>query len=134
MTIPEAVSLVIQAAAFGKGGEIFVLDMGEPVRIQDLARDLIRLSGLEPNVDIGIVFTGLKPGEKLSESLFMKQEQPQKTPHPQIRVVHWDGLESAALGGELANLEECIRNDQVSRIKKRLSQILSEYSPPDDQM
>lgn len=134
MTIPEAVSLVIQAAAFGKGGEIFVLDMGEPVRIQDLARDLIRLSGLEPNVDIGIVFTGLKPGEKLSERLFMKQEHPQETPHPQIHVVHWDGHESAALAGELASLEECVRNDHVSQIKKRLSQILSEYIPQDDQM
>ena len=87
MTIPEASQLVLQAAAMGKGGEIFVLDMGEPVRIVDLARDLIRLSGLQPD-DIEIVFTGLRPGEKLYEELYFDDEEMQPTPHPKLFVAY----------------------------------------------
>ncbi len=86
MTIPEAVQLVLQAAAMGKGGEIFVLDMGEPVRILDLARDLIRLSGLEPERDIEIRFTGVRPGEKLFEELFDPAEMHHRTKHEKIFV------------------------------------------------
>lgn len=74
MTIPEAVQLVIQAGALAKGGDVFVLDMGEPVKIADLARDMIKLSGLEPDVDIKIEFTGLRPGEKLFEELLLNEE------------------------------------------------------------
>ena len=86
MTIPEAVQLVLQAAALGHGGEVFVLDMGQPVRIVDLARDLIRLSGLEPEHDIEIRFTGLRPGEKLFEELFAADEEYGRTRHEKIFV------------------------------------------------
>ena len=86
MTIPEAVSLVLQAGAYAKGGQIFVLDMGEPVKIYDLAYNLIKLSGFEPNVDIDIVCTGLRPGEKLYEERLMKEEGLQKTPNGLINI------------------------------------------------
>ncbi len=98
MTIPEAVRLVLQAAVMGAGGEIFVLDMGTPVRIVDLAREMIRLSGLEPERDIAIVFTGTRPGEKLDEKLFNDAEQVGRTVHPKITTatrtpVPWDILQ-----------------------------------------
>jgi len=86
MTIPEAVRLVVQAATLGKGGEVFVLDMGEPLRIYDLACDLIRLNGLDPELDIPIVFTGLRPGEKIHEALYTAAERVQPTAHPGIQV------------------------------------------------
>lgn len=88
MTIPEAVQLIIQAGSFARGGEIFVLDMGEPVRIIDLARDLIRLSGLTPDKDIEIKFTGIRPGEKLREELFTDQEKMGATKYSRIFVAH----------------------------------------------
>ncbi|MGE5329469.1 MAG: polysaccharide biosynthesis protein [Deltaproteobacteria bacterium] len=86
MTIPEAAQLVIQAGAMAKGGEIFILDMGDPVKIADLARDLIRLSGLEPDVDIKIEFTGLRPGEKLYEELLLEEEGIKQTLHEKIFI------------------------------------------------
>ena len=86
MTIPEASQLVLQAGALGASGEIFVLDMGEPVRIVDLARDLIRLSGFEPDVDIAIEFTGMRPGEKMFEELSLSEEHAERTVHPKIWV------------------------------------------------
>ena len=86
MTIPEAVSLVLQAGAYAKSGQIFVLDMGDPVKIYDLALNLIKSSGLKPGVDIEIVCTGLRPGEKLYEERLMDEEGLQKTPNGQISI------------------------------------------------
>jgi FlaA1/EpsC-like NDP-sugar epimerase len=86
MTIPEAVQLVLQAAVLGRGGEVFVLDMGDPVKIVDLARDMIELSGLQEGLDIDIAYTGLRPGEKMYEELFVVGERHQPTIHPKIRV------------------------------------------------
>jgi len=86
MTIPEAAQLVLQAGAMGRGSEIFILDMGEPVRILDLARDMITLSGLAVGDDIDIVFTGLRPGEKLAEELQTFEEKVEKTRHPKIYI------------------------------------------------
>jgi FlaA1/EpsC-like NDP-sugar epimerase len=84
MTIPEAVQLVMQAGSLGVGGELFMLDMGEPVRVLDLARDMIRLSGLQEGVDIQIEFTGVRPGEKLYEEMFFSHEVAEATEHPKI--------------------------------------------------
>jgi FlaA1/EpsC-like NDP-sugar epimerase len=100
MTIPEAAQLILQAGVLGKGGEIFVLDMGEPVKIQYLAEQMIRLSGKEPHKDIPIVHSGLRPGEKLYEELFHEQEKLEKTGHEKIflaryREVDWDRLEAS---------------------------------------
>jgi FlaA1/EpsC-like NDP-sugar epimerase len=116
MTIPEACQLVLQAASMGKGGEIFILDMGEPVKIVDLARDLIRLSGLAPDHDVEIQFTGMRPGEKLSEELFLSDETAEKTRHPRIFVgkttpQDWQTVNRRILElGELAGADAaCIR-------------------------
>ncbi len=110
MTIPEAVYLVLQAASLGSGGELFVLDMGEPVKIVDLARDLITLSGLQPDRDIEIKFTGVRPGEKLHERLFLRGEDYETTKHEKIFVV---GHVSALSGGALHHaVQRLIRQSQ----------------------
>ena len=130
MTIPEAVQLVIQAAALGQGDEIFVLDMGEQVRVVDLATELIHLSGLEPGRDIEIVFTGPRPGEKLSEALFAEDEEPRPTRHEKILVAYgnntWD---SQALSHHLQELEVLARGRDAALIRDKLRDIVPEYSP-----
>ena len=124
MTIPEASQLVLQAAAMGKGGEIFVLDMGEPVKIVDLARELITLSGFRPGEDIEIVFTGLRPGEKLFEELRIEGEDMQQTRHPKIasgRTSPWTapklraGIADADRDRPTAGSRATRRPDQGSR-------------------
>ncbi|HHX87539.1 MAG TPA: polysaccharide biosynthesis protein, partial [Firmicutes bacterium] len=97
MTISEAVQLVIQAGAMSEGGEIFVLDMGEPVKIVDLARRMIRLAGFEPEKDIKIIYTGIRPGEKLYEEILTAQEGVSATLHQRIFVARPDGINPAAL-------------------------------------
>jgi len=109
MTIPEAVQLVIQAASMGHGGEVFVLDMGEPVKILDLARDLIRLCGFEPDVDIPIVFTGIRPGEKLHEELLTAAEGTEATVHQRIFVARPDPVSELALEVFLQRMREAVR-------------------------
>lgn len=122
MTIPEAVHLVLQAAAMGKGGEVFVLNMGEQVRIVDLAEDLIRLSGLEPGRDIEIVFTGIRPGEKLSEALWDEGTRSAPTQHPEIfRLEEEEKVEGASLAQTLNELERLTGANQTQEIIQLLS-------------
>ena len=103
MTIPEAAQLVLQASAMGRGGEIFVLDMGAPMRIVDLARDLIRLSGLAQD-EIEIEFTGIRPGEKLYEELYFDDEQTLPTSHPKLRAAYHRPYDVSQVESELAEL------------------------------
>lgn len=128
MTIPEAVQLVIQASVLGHGGEIFVLDMGEPIRIVDLATELIHLSGLEPGRDIEIVFTGTRPGEKLSEELFAHDEEPLPTQHEKILVAYgnntWD---SGTLSNHLKELLNLTEKGEITRIRSKIQEIVPEY-------
>ncbi|MEW6046938.1 MAG: nucleoside-diphosphate sugar epimerase/dehydratase [Bacillota bacterium] len=116
MTTPEAVQLVIQAGAIGQGGEIFALDMGEPIRIVDLAENMIRLSGYEPGVDIPIVFTGVRPGEKIAEQLFGDGESVLPTSHPRIwRVGTASGVDYGALWESLLALQCMVFDGTRSR-------------------
>jgi FlaA1/EpsC-like NDP-sugar epimerase len=115
MTIPEAAQLVIQAGALAKGGEVFVLDMGEPVKIDDLARDLIRLSGLEPDVDIKIEYTGLRPGEKLYEELLMAEEGLEKTAHSKIFIGKQQDMSFQEVIMCIKALENSMESDDMLR-------------------
>jgi FlaA1/EpsC-like NDP-sugar epimerase len=128
MTIPEAVSLVLQAGSYAQQGEIFVLDMGEPVRIDDLARNMIRLSGFEPDVDIEVKYTGLRPGEKLYEELLMKEEGMRSTPNKLIYIGQPLNIDEAAFVAQLDELEKaCQRNDK--NIRDLVRQMVPTYHP-----
>ena len=128
MTIPEAVQLVLQAAALGDQGEVFVLDMCEPVRVFDLALDLIRLSGLEPGVDVEVNFTGVRPGEKLYEELFFKGAQMVPTDHPKILRAR-DAATPEHSRGDIAELIRAAReNRSAGEIRRLLVRLVPEYS------
>ena len=122
MTIPEAVSLVLQAGAYAKGGEIFILDMGEPVRIADMAKNLIKLSGYEPDVDIKIEYTGLRPGEKLYEELLMEEEGLQDTPNHMIHIGKSIEMNEDTFVERLINLKEAAygETDDIRSLIKEL--------------
>ncbi len=126
MTIPEAVSLVLQAAYYAKGGEIFVLDMGEPVKIDDMARNLIRLSGLKPDVDIEIKYTGLRPGEKLYEELLMDEEGMECTANKLIHIGKPIEMDDEWFKEKLQELYEA-SCDEEENVKKIVSEIVETY-------
>lgn len=128
MTIPEAVSLVLQAAHYAKGGEIFILDMGEPVRIDDMARNLIRLSGYTPDVDIKIEYTGLRPGEKLFEELLMAEEGMQETPNKLIHIGKPIEMDDVTFKKKLRQLDEAAFQES-DKIKEIVAQVVPTYHP-----
>lgn len=128
MTIPEAVSLVLQAGAYAKGGEIFIFDMGEPVKIVDLAKNMIRLSGYVPGDDIEIKFVGLRPGEKLYEELLMKEEGLQDTANHLIHIGKPIDFDEDKFEQQLKQLEEAVKKDEDG-VRKLVKQIVPTYQP-----
>jgi FlaA1/EpsC-like NDP-sugar epimerase len=136
MTIPEASQLILQAGGQGNGGETFILEMGIPVKIVDMARDLIRLSGKEPDRDIEIRFTGLRQGEKLYEELITEEEDVVKTPHEKIMVLkshnNWNGYGSqeafrTSLLEQLSELYVLAQKRDASAIRLKMKEIVPEY-------
>lgn len=130
MTIPEASQLVLQAATMGLGGEIFVLDMGQPVKIVDLARELITLSGLRPDEDIEIRFTGMRPGEKLFEELSVAEEKADKTRHPKIFVGKQRPVSWESLVGHLRDLHELSDGANEQALRAKLAEVVPEFVFP----
>jgi len=130
MTIPEAVGLVLQSAALGLGGEIFMLDMGKPVKIVDLARQLIKLSGFVPDQDIRIEFTGLRPGEKLFEELSYAGEKITATRHPKITRLLCETRFNGWVHGFVLKLAEQADRLEPDEIKSMLKEAVPEYQPP----
>jgi FlaA1/EpsC-like NDP-sugar epimerase len=128
MTIPEAAQLVIQAGALGKGGEIFILDMGEPVKIIDLARELIKLSGFIPDKDIKIEFTGIRPGEKMYEELLTADEGLRITRHKRIFTTQVRGLDAQTLADRLEVLAASV-SEGPALIMAQLQRLAPEYEP-----
>ena len=134
MSITEASQLILQAGSMnGKSGQIYLLDMGKPVRIKDMANDLIRLSGLEPEKDIPIIYTGLRPGEKLYEELVSKEEKAQSTDHKKIMVLNngtnnmpWDVMKR-----EIQSLIDISLKFDTDQIKRKLQQMIPDYTPQD---
>jgi FlaA1/EpsC-like NDP-sugar epimerase len=129
MTIPEACQLILQAGAMGAGGEIFILDMGKAVKIDDMARDLIKLSGFDPEVDIPIEYTGLRPGEKLHEELRAADENAVSTTHQKIMVIKNDACDLRGLEHQIDELVALCRHKDGAVIRNKLETIIPEYNP-----
>ncbi|MBK1691191.1 polysaccharide biosynthesis protein [Ectothiorhodospira mobilis] len=131
MTIPEAVSLILQAAAMGEGGEVFVLDMGEPVRIDDLARQMIQLYGREPDRDIAVEYVGLRPGEKLYEELFHAEEDLVPTRHSKILRARTRGVDPDRLETQLTRVTAACRRQDEVEVRAALREIVPEFTSQD---
>jgi FlaA1/EpsC-like NDP-sugar epimerase len=129
MTIPEACQLILQTGSMGKGGEIFILDMGTPIKIDDMARDLIRLSGFEPDVDIKIEYIGLRPGEKLYEELITEGEGILPTSHEKIMVLKGVDCNLQILNGKIDELVILSRTQDRNKIIAKFQEIVPEYRP-----
>lgn len=129
MTIPEAVGLVLQSCAQGEGGEVYILDMGKPVKIVDLARQMIKLSGLQPDRDIEIKFSGLRPGEKLYEELRHLRAGCTDTAHPRIKSLASEPLPLDAMEAQMNWLRQQIHTASTDELKRMLKEILPEYTP-----
>ena len=134
MSVPEAAQLIMQAGSIGKGGEVFVLDMGEPIKILDIANELIRLSGYEPELDIPISFIGARPGEKKKEELVLDDEKIRKTLHEKIMIV-----DSAIKKKDAQIITQRIMNGELNgnefdnnKLRSSLSALIPEYQPGDD--
>jgi FlaA1/EpsC-like NDP-sugar epimerase len=131
MSIEEAAQLILQAASMGEGGEIFILEMGTPIRIGQMARDLIRLCGREPDSEIAIKYIGLRPGEKLHEELITEGEGIVPTDHAKIMVLRRTGADELDLAEPLARLAELAEKLDAAGIKKLLGELMPDYSPRD---
>ena len=127
MTIPEAVQLVLEAGTMGKGGEIFIFDMGKPVKINDLAINMIKLAGLVPNKDIRIVYTGLRPGEKLYEELLNEKEKTISTHHEKIKIAKVRNSSHAQILSDIQELITICEQDDHSRLVKKMKEIVPEF-------
>jgi len=129
MLIPEAVQLVLQAATMGQGGEIFILDMGEDIKIDDLARNMIRFAGFEPDGEIKIVYTGLRPGEKLVEELRLQEEDLAVTSHEKIRMLRGAKVEFDEVRSWLDELSTLVESRNVAGLVRTLTALVPEYRP-----
>lgn len=132
MTIPEASQLVLQAGAYAKGGEIFVLDMGQPVKIYDLAENLIRLSGYIPNEEIEIKVTGLRPGEKLYEELLMDEEGLSETPHKKIFIGRPGEFKLEKVKNNINTLLDVVKLGNKEKLREKLQEVVPTYKNPDE--
>ena len=128
MTIPEACQLILQAGVIGKGGEIFVLDMGEPVKISYLAEQLIRLSGKNPGEDIEIIYTGLRPGEKLYEELFHDSEKLAETSHPKILLAQCRQMDKEALEKSFEVMQRACEQGDENVLRGMLAELVPEHT------
>ena len=126
MSIPEACQLIMHAGAIGSGGELYVLDMGEPIKIKQLAEDMIHLSGLEPDIDIKIEYTGLRKGEKMYEELLLDKENTLETTHPKIRVANRT-LSNKAIREKINKLLLIDKNTKSSIILEALKDLIPEF-------